>query len=88
MIRRRRRYNVMTEKAMPRAIIVVARNRPALFEYLERMLAGIADIKVFLDRRLAPFAAIQGGAADLERRKRQETYDDLQERGFVIVRLS
>ena len=73
---------------MPRAIIVVARNRPTLFEYFERTLAGIADIKVILDRRVAPLAAIQGGAADSERRKRQEIYDDLQQRGFVIVRLS
>ncbi len=27
-------------------------------------------------------------AADPDRRKRQEIYDDLQQRGFVIVRLS
>ena len=73
---------------MRRLIIVVARNRPALFEYLERMFAGLSDIKVILDRRVVPPAAIQGGAADPDRRKRQEIYDDLQQRGFVIVRLS
>jgi hypothetical protein len=73
---------------MPRAVIVVARNRPALFEYLEKMLAGIPDIRVILDRRVVPPAAIQGGGAAPERRKRQEIYDDLQQRGFVIVRLS
>ncbi len=73
---------------MPRLIIVVARNRPALFEYLERMFAGISDIKVMLDRRgVAPPAPILP-AADPDRRKRQEMYDDLQQRGFVIVRLS
>jgi len=73
---------------MPRVIIIVARNRPALFEYLERMLAGIPDIKVVLDRRGAPPVAVQGGTADPERRKRQEINDDLQQRGFVIVRLT
>src|SRR5438046_10614668 len=73
---------------MPRLIIVVARNRPALFEYLERMFAGISDIKVMLDRSgVAPHAPILP-AADPDRRKRQETYDDLQQRGFVSLRLS
>jgi hypothetical protein len=72
---------------MPRAIIIVARNRPALFEYLERMFAGIPDIKVVLDRRVVPAAVVGGSAADPERRTR-ETYEDLQQRGFVIVRLA
>ena len=72
---------------MPRVIVVVARNRPALFEYLERMFAGISDVKVMLDRRVVSPAPILP-AADPDRRKRQEIYDDLQQRGFVIVRLS
>jgi len=39
---------------MLRVIVVVARDRPELFGYFEKTFAGMPDIKVLLDRRLAP----------------------------------
>ena len=39
---------------MLRVIVVVARDRPELLSYFETVFAGMPDIKVLLDRRLAP----------------------------------
>jgi hypothetical protein len=39
---------------MPRVMIVVARDRPELLSYFERVFQGMADIKVQVDRRYAP----------------------------------
>ena len=36
---------------MLKVIVVVARDRPELFGYFERVFAGMPDIKVLLDRR-------------------------------------
>ena len=45
------------------------------------------DIKVLLDRRLAPPNEAPGGTADPARRERRDIYDELQQRGFVMIRL-
>lgn len=73
---------------MPRVIVVVARHRSDLFEYFEGVFAGMQDIKVILDRRLSETGGgAQHTADDPGRRERQDIYDELQERGFVIIRL-
>jgi hypothetical protein len=69
-----------------RIFIVVAKNRPDLFQYFSTGLAGIQGIEVILDRRIGnetpPPADRQS-----ERRDAQNIYEELEIRGFVIVRL-
>jgi hypothetical protein len=72
---------------MPKLIVVVARDRPELYTYFQQVFAGMADIKVLLDRRILPPGTKPGpptGPGQLERR---DIYDELQQRGFVMVRL-
>ena len=66
---------------MARVIVVVARDRPDLFSYFDTVFAGMPDIKVLIDRRLAP-----PGDGDPERRERGDIYDELQRRGFIMIR--
>ena len=68
---------------MPRVIVVVARDRPELFDYFERVFAGMPDIKVLLDRRILP----PGARPEALGRERRDIYDELQQRGFVMIRL-
>jgi hypothetical protein len=68
---------------MPSVIVVVARDRPDLLSYFEGVFSGMPDIKVLLDRRILPPGA-QPEAPQLERR---DIYDELQQRGFVMIRL-
>ena len=72
---------------MLRVIIVVARDRPELFSYFDRVFAGMPDVKVLLDRRFAPPGAEPGAVSDPGQRERRDIYDELQQRGFVMVRL-
>jgi len=72
---------------MHRVIVVVARDRPDLFGYFENIFAGMPDIKVLLDRRLAPPDAAPGAATDPPLRECRDIYDELQQRGFVMIRL-
>ena len=67
---------------MARVIVVVARDRPDLFSYFDTVFAGMPDIKVLIDRRLAA----PEGVIDPERRERGDIYDELQRRGFVMIR--
>jgi hypothetical protein len=67
---------------MARVIVVVARDRPDLFGYFDTVFAGMPDIQVLIDRRLAP----PDGVADPDRRERGDIYDELQRRGFVMIR--
>lgn len=71
---------------MLRVIVVVARDRPDLHSYFERVFAGMPDIKVLLDRRFVPPGASPAG--DPERRERRDVYDELKQRGFVMIRVS
>jgi hypothetical protein len=68
---------------MPRVMIVVARDRPELLSYFERVFEGIADIKVQVDRRYAP----PGTTSAPSHQVRRDIYDELQQRGFVMIRL-
>lgn len=72
---------------MPKVIIVVARDRPELFSYFEQVFAGLADIKVLLDRRILPPGAKLAAASDPDHQERRDIYDELQRRGFVMIRL-
>ena len=72
---------------MHRVIVVVARDRLDLFGYFENIFAGMPDIKVLLDRRLAPPDATPSAATDPPLRERRDIYDELQQRGFVMIRL-
>ena len=68
---------------MPRVIVVVARDRPDLLDYFERAFAGMPEIKVLLDRRILP----PGARPEASGRERRDIYDELQQRGFVMIRL-
>ena len=72
---------------MPRVIVVVARDRPELFGYFERVFAGMLEIKVLLDRRILPPGAKPGAPSGPGQRERRDIYDELQQRGFVMIRL-
>jgi hypothetical protein len=72
---------------VPRVVVVVARDRADLFDYFERVFAGMPDIKVLLDRRILPPGAqpeTPGAPGHLQRR---DIYDELSQRGFVMIRL-
>jgi hypothetical protein len=72
---------------MPKLIVVVARDRPELFGYFEQVFAGMPDIKVLLDRRILLPGATPGMAANPGHQERRDIYDELQQRGFVMIRL-
>jgi hypothetical protein len=71
-----------------RSFIIVAHDRPELYEYLRRGLAGVENVEVIIDRRISghwidgtdpPLAGVGRGQPDI--------YDELILRGFVIKRL-
>jgi len=68
---------------VPRVIVVVARDRPDLLDYFEHVFVGMPDIKVLLDRRILP----PGARPETAGRERRDIYDELQQRGFVMIRL-
>jgi hypothetical protein len=72
---------------MPKVIVVVARDRPELLSYFERVFAGMPNIKVLLDRRILPPGAPPSAAHNPGQRERRDIYDELQQRGFVMIRL-
>jgi hypothetical protein len=72
---------------LTRVIVVVARDRPELFGYFERVFAGMPEIKVLLDRRILPPGAKPGASSNPSQQDRRDIYDELQQRGFVMIRL-
>jgi hypothetical protein len=72
-----------------RIFIVVSKRRRELYQYFADGLAGIDPITVILDRRLGPDDPEPLGAspASGERRVPRDIYDEMESRGFVIVRL-
>ena len=73
-----------------RIFIVVAKSRPDLFQYFSAAFAGIEAVEVLVDRRIGghdPTSVPTREDAHRERRISSDIYDDLEERGFVIVRL-
>ena len=72
-----------------RIFVVVAKNRPDLYQYFTSGFAGLEQVEVIVDRRIGPENP-QGpaGATDAgNRRLARNVYEELEQRGFVIVRL-
>lgn len=76
---------------MPRYLIVVARDQPALCDYLTRNFSGDAKVQVLLDRRrgerrqrVEPYEPERRRA---ERRRWPDIGRDLRYRSVVIIRL-
>jgi hypothetical protein len=65
-----------------RIFVVVAKNRPDLYQYFIAGFDGVDGVEVILDRRIGSATDPEG-----ERRRSRDIYDELQSRGFVIVRL-
>jgi hypothetical protein len=71
-----------------RIFVVVAKNRPDLYEYFTSGFAGIDNVEVIIDRRIGPEQpASTVGSQYSERRNAQNIYEQLEQRGFVIVRI-
>jgi hypothetical protein len=63
--------------------VIVARDRPELYEYFKQGFDGIAGVEVILDRRVVVGRGGQG-VVDPERRRDLDVYDELALRGFII----
>jgi hypothetical protein len=71
-----------------RIFIVVAKNQPDLYQYFTSGFAGVEGIEVILDRRIGPNDPPDPvGQAQTNRRLARNIYEELDQRGFVIVRL-
>ena len=71
-----------------RIFFVVAKNRPDLYQYFVAGLAGLDGVEIILDRRIGPDDPTAPPGDDAtNRRMARNIYDELQQRGFVIVRL-
>ena len=71
-----------------RVVIIVARDRPELFEYFRRAFTGVGDVGIIVDRRLPHEQADTDDEAELAGQCWQpDVYDELTLRGFVIKRL-
>ena len=71
-----------------RIFVVVAKNRPDLYQYFVAGLAGLDGVEVILDRRIGPDdPTVPPSDESTNRRMARNIYDELQQRGFVIVRL-
>ncbi|HEY7519176.1 MAG TPA: hypothetical protein VIE36_12860 [Methylomirabilota bacterium] len=69
-----------------RVFLVVAKSRADLFQYFTAGFAGVEGVEVILDRRIGERPA--GRAEERSDRRNATTiYDELEVRGFVIVRL-
>ena len=72
-----------------RIFVVVAKSRPDLYQYFLAGFAGIDGVEVILDRRIGhehPPAPDASPPLD-NRRLPRTVYEELDQRGFVIVRL-
>ena len=71
-----------------RIFVVVGKHRPDLYQYFVAGLAGVQQVEVIVDRRIGRENAQHPVDADIDnRRVARNVYDELHERGFVIVRL-
>ena len=71
-----------------RIFVVVAKNRPDLYRYFVAGFEGVEGIEVILDRRIGPDDPPgPDTGVDTERRTARNIYEELEMRGFVIVRL-
>jgi hypothetical protein len=73
---------------MARVMIIVARDRPELYDYFRESFAGIDQIEVIMDRRLPDGdVPMQPLKEQTGRRWQPDIYDELTLQGFVIKRL-
>lgn len=73
---------------MARVMIIVARDRPELYDYFRESFAGIDQVEVIVDRRLPDAdAPTQPLTEQPGRRWQPDIYDELTLQGFVIKRL-
>jgi hypothetical protein len=72
-----------------RHLVIVARDRPELFESLTHRFAGDAGVDVLLDRRVRPphFDTLSSVAAEDRRQSPEDVEARLWVEGYVIVRL-
>lgn len=73
-----------------RIFVVVAKNRPDLYQYFMSGFAGVDWVEVILDRRIGPDHPHGPGletVSDNRRVAARTVYEELEQRGFVIVRL-
>jgi hypothetical protein len=72
-----------------RIFVVVAKSRPDLYQYFLAGFAGIEAVEVILDRRFGGENATSGAPPAVygERRERSDVYDEMESRGFVIMRV-
>jgi hypothetical protein len=73
-----------------RIFVVVAKNRPDLFQYFASGFAGVEAVEVILDRRFGPDDQLPAEvtASYRDRRAARDIYDELELRGFVVVRIN
>ncbi len=72
-----------------RVVIIVARDRPELFEYFRRGFTGVHDVGIIVDRRLPDddHMGPDDGPDVAGRRWHPDIYDELTLRGFAIKRI-
>jgi len=72
-----------------RIFIVVSKTRRDLYDYFRAGFAGIDGVEVILDRRFGGDNADPGAphAVHGERRAGSDVYDQMESRGFVIMRV-
>jgi hypothetical protein len=66
-------------------LLIVAWNRPDLWDYWKRWFSGVENVEVILDRRRATPQAFEPERRQMERRGRQDFDDELRTAGFAIV---
>jgi hypothetical protein len=72
-----------------RIVVIVARDRPDLYQYLLKGFTGINDVEIIVDQRLPKSSTDLGQApVILGCQWRPDIYDELTLRGFVIKRLA
>ena len=70
-----------------RAIVVVARDRLGLYEYLRTSFRGLRDVEVILDRRIASERVEISTDGATRHEGEPDVYDELTLRGFIVKRV-
>ena len=83
------RVPMIQVSVIARVMIIVARDRPELYDYFHESFAGIDQVVVIMDRRLPEDAdaPTHGLTEQPGRRWQPDIYDELVIQGFVIKRL-
>lgn len=72
------------------SLVIVTRNKPALFAYVKRLLTSYRHIQVIVDRRRGErrelIAPVECDRRQADRRSRRDVDDDLYFRGWTMIR--